>query len=137
MSALPIISEMSNHGISVRIEGNDLSLSAPKGTLTPQLLSKFRSKKSALLRSLLEMREKAGSDWEEISSDPTKLKAFTELVMIVDMRQQGNVPDHYTATTECSHCGTVPIFEGCPPRVHGCPWCFNRIKGLPIPGVTE
>lgn len=137
MSALPIISEMSDYGISVRIVGNGLALSAPKGTLTPQLLSKLRSKKPALLRSLQEMREKAGSDWEEISSDPAKLKAFTELVMILDMRQRGIVPDHYTSTTECNQCGHVPIFEGCPPLVHGCPWCFNRIKCLPIPGVKE
>lgn len=56
-----------------------------------------------------------------------------EMLRIQDMRSRGIVPDHYSATTECKRCGPVPIFEGCPPEVNGCPWCLNRIKGLPIP----
>ncbi len=80
-----------------------------------------------------ELQERAGPDWEEISTDPAKLKAFAELVMIEDMRHRGIVPDHYTATTNCKHCGPVPIFEGNWPESDGCPWCFNRLKGLPMP----
>jgi len=80
-----------------------------------------------------ELQERAGPDWEEISADPEQLKAFAELVMIEDMRHQGIVPDHYTATTNCKHCGPVPIFEGCWPESDGCPWCFNRLQGLPMP----
>ena len=75
----------------------------------------------------------AGPDWQEISGDPAQLKSFTELVMIEDMRHRGIVPDHYTATTNCKHCGHVPIFEGCWPESDGCPWCFNRLRGLPMP----
>ena len=80
-----------------------------------------------------ELQERAGPDWEEVSSDPAKLKAFAELVLIMDMRRRGIVPEHYTATTECVGCGKVPIFEGVPQQVTGCPWCFNRLMNLPIP----
>ena len=137
MSALPAISEITERGILARIEGNDLALSAPKGTLTPEVLAKLKRRKPDLLRSLKELRDRAGADWEEISSDPAQLKTFAELVMVEDMRHHGAVPDHYTATTDCEHCGPVPIFEGVPDQVKGCPWCFNRVAGLPIPGVTE
>ena len=60
-----------------------------------------------------------------------------EMVLVQNMRLRGIVPDHYTATTECKHCGPVPIWEGCPPDVRGCPWCFNRLKGLPTPMRRE
>ncbi len=133
MSALPAISEISKQGITARVEGDELVVSAPKGTLTPEVLAKLKSKKPELLRSLRELQERAGPDWDEVSSDPAKLKSFAELVMITDMRHRGIVPDHYTATTNCKHCGPVPIFEGCWPESDGCPWCFNRLQGLPMP----
>ena len=56
-----------------------------------------------------------------------------EMLRIQNMRSRGIVPDHYTATTTCKHCGPVPIWNGCPAAVQSCPWCFNRIKGLPMP----
>jgi len=62
-----------------------------------------------------------------------------EMLRIQDIRSKGIAPDHYTATTTCKHCGPVPIWEGCPPEVLGCPWCLNRIDGSPMPnfGPTE
>ncbi len=134
MSALHIITEITDQGITARVEGDEVALSAPKGTLTPEVLAKLKSMKPELLRSLKELQERAKQDWPEISTNPAKLKAFAELVMIEDMRHRGIVPDHYTATTNCKHCGPVPIFEGCWPESDGCPWCFNRLQGLPIPG---
>jgi len=136
MSALPIITEITDQGITARVEGDEVALSAPKGTLTPEVLAKLKSKKPELLRSLKELQERAEEDWEEISADSTKLKAFAALVMITDMRHRGIVPDHYTATTHCKHCGPVPIFEGCWPESDGCPWCFNRIMEFPMPQAT-
>jgi len=97
------------------------------------VLAKLKSKKPELLRSLRELQERAGSDWGEVAADPAKLKSFAELVMIEDMRHRGIAPDHYTATTNCAHCGPVPIFEGCWPESDACPWCFNRLQGLPMP----
>ena len=81
------------------------------------------------------------SEWSELLENKDgelteqEIPATIEMVAITEMRQKGVVPDHYTSTTTCKHCGPVPIWEGCPPKVLGCPWCFNRIKRLPIPKV--
>jgi len=83
------------------------------------------------------LREAAQDDWDEVSNDPAQLVAFADSLAIVQIRESGGIPDSYTSTTECNHCGTVPIWEGCPPQVNGCPWCFNRHKGLPMPNAGE
>ena len=136
MSALPIFSELSDKGLRVRVDGPDLVLS-PKKALTPSLASRIKKEKPALIQSLEEIKRKAGSDWDEIADDPEQLRAFAELLMIEDMRHRGIVPDHYTATTNCMHCGPVPIFEGNWPESDGCPWCFNRLQGLPMPNKHD
>ena len=137
MSALPILMEFSDKGIKVRVDGADLALSAPIGALTPALVSRVKEEKPALLDSLAWIRKMAGSDWHDVSNDPEQLKAFADLLVIEDMRHRGIAPDHYTSITECQHCGGVPIWDGCPPEVLGCPWCFNRLKGLPIPSGPQ
>ena len=132
MSARGIISELSERGIKVRPNGHDVAVS-PKQALTPDLVTRIKKEKPALLRELEKIRREAGDDWDEIARDPRQLKAFYELLMISEMRLQGIVPGHYIATTECQRCGPVPIWEGCPPRVLGCPWCLNRLSQSPIP----
>ena len=132
MSALPIFSELSGKGIRVRVDGSDLVLS-PKTALTSQLASRIKEEKPALIKRLQGIKRKAGPDWDEIANDPAQLTAFAELLMITEMRQWGICPDHYTSETECKHCGTVPIFEGCPRNANGCPGCLNRLKGRPLP----
>ena len=136
MSALPIFSELSDKGLRVRVDGPDLVLS-PKKALTSKLASRIKKEKPALIRSLQEIQRKAGADWDGIANDPAQLKAFAELLMIEEMRQRGIVPDHYTSETDCKNCGTVPIWQDCPPQVDGCPWCLNRLKGLPMPNAGE
>ncbi len=80
-----------------------------------------------------------GSEWSELLENKSReleehqIPVATDMVAIIEMRERGIVPDHYNSETECKHCGTVPIFEGCPPKVMGCPWCFNRHTGLPVP----
>ena len=82
-----------------------------------------------------------GSEWSELLENKNgeleehQVPIAADMVAIIEMRERGVVPDHYTSETECKHCGSVPIFRGCPPQVDGCPWCFNRIKGLPVPDV--
>ena len=120
MSALPILSELSVKGLRVRVDGPELVFS-PKKALTPNLASRIKQEKPVLMRTLAKIKQKAGSDWDEIANDPEQLKAFAELLMIGEMREKGIVPDHYIAETKCEHCGTVPIWEGCPPQVNGCP----------------
>ncbi len=136
MSALPIFSELSDKGLRVRVDGPDLVLS-PKQALTPNLASRIKKEKPALIRTLQQIKRKAGLDWDDIADNPGQLKAFAELLMIGEMRHRGIVPDHYTATTSCKHCGPVPIFEGRWTGSDGCPWCFNRLQGLPMPNNTR
>ena len=132
MSALPIFSELSDKGLRVRVDGPDLVFS-PKQALTPNLASRIKKEKPVLIKSLEEIKQKAGSDWDEIGNDPEQLRAFAELLMIGEMREKGITPYHYTSETECKNCGPVPIWPGCPPQVNGCPWCLNRLAGLPMP----
>jgi hypothetical protein len=80
-----------------------------------------------------EMRALAGPDWPEVQADPALLESLAAAVQTRRMRERGEVPAHYTATTICAGCGPVPIFEGAPARVMGCPWCFNRAAGRPVP----
>ena len=134
MSARALIAELSERGIKVIPNGPYVTVS-PKKALTPDLLRRIKREKLVLLRSLEKVRREAGEDWDEITNDPKQLMAFYELLMISEMRSQGVAPDHYPSTTTCNQCGPVPIWEGCPPEVQGCPWCFNRIKRLPIPKV--
>ena len=136
MSALALFSELSERGIKIRPNGRNVTVS-PERALTPDLRARIKSEKPTLIRELEKVRREAGADWEEVASDPEKLKAFYELLMITDMRAQGIAPDHYTSTTTCKHCGPVPIWNGCPPEVQGCPWCFNRHKDLPIPRIIN
>ncbi len=84
-----------------------------------------------------ELRQSAEDDWEELSGDPAKLIAFADLLAITQIRESGNCPDTYTATTTCRNCGDVPIFENCLPKVDGCVWCMNGLTAPPIPGAKE
>ncbi len=84
-----------------------------------------------------------GSEWSELLENKNgefeehQIPVATDMVAIIEMRERGIVPEHYTSETDCKHCGPVPIFEGCPPQVNGCPWCCNRIKGRPVPNTEE
>ncbi len=81
-----------------------------------------------------ELKTAAGEEWPEIENDDATLEALAWAIQIRRIREQGEIPPHYTAVTVCAHCGPVPIFAGVAERVEGCPWCFNRITGHPIPG---
>ena len=45
--------------------------------------------------------------------------------------ERGIRPTSYTEQATCAQCG--PIWLWTPDDVLGCPWCWNRIRGLPIP----
>lgn len=53
--------------------------------------------------------------------------------MVAREREAGRVPTSYTSVTTCAGCGLVYIFNGAPSHVDACPWCHNRVRGLPIP----
>lgn len=84
-----------------------------------------------------EVEIEAGDDWPLIKNDRESLFAFRQALITRRMIERGEVPEHYTGSTNCKRCGLVPIFEGCTSEVQGCPWCFNRIRGFPIPRVNR
>lgn len=86
---------------------------------------------------LSELRALAGPDWPEVEADPALLENLARAVSTRRMRDRGEVPPSYTSNTVCAGCGPVPIFEGAPDRVMGCPWCFNRAAGRPGPRAKE
>ncbi len=45
--------------------------------------------------------------------------------------ERGICPASYTEQATCAQCG--PIWLWTQGQVLGCPWCWNRIRGLPIP----
>jgi hypothetical protein len=69
--------------------------------------------------------------------EPHESTVVLEILCVQEMRKQGVIPEHYTSTTTCKRCGLVPIWDGCPPKVQDCPWCFNRHSGLPIPTIKR
>ena len=79
------------------------------------------------------LRLAAGDDWEEIVNDLELAGSFANVIATRSMRERGKVPPDYTSTTICQRCGFVPIWSGAPKRVLACPWCFNRLKSLPVP----
>lgn len=136
MTALATIAELASHGVQLRIDGSEIVLSGGGKFVTAELIEQLRKNKADLMRSLIEIRTAAGGDWREISGDTERLRAFIDLLTITAMRERGQVPAHYTATTNCRRCGVVPIFPGLPAAVDGCPWCHNRLRGLPMPNAS-
>ena len=86
--------------------------------------------------TLADLQQAAGPDWAEIEHDPATLEALANSIQLRRIRERSEVPSNYTSTTICAHCGPVPIYPGMAERVLGCPWCFNRVKGLPVPKVS-
>jgi len=76
----------------------------------------------------------APEDIEEwINSDISTETVATVARSVVQRREmdQGKVPVHYTERATCKQCGPVWLwFAG---EVLGCPWCWNRVAGRPIP----
>jgi len=132
MTVMPLIMDLAGQGVFPYVNGKKVVVT-PTARMTNVLRHQVRVHKRPLMTGLIELQRRAGPDWAAFEAYPARLKLFAEMVMISEIRQQGEIPDHYTSETECKHCGLVPIFEGCPPKIIGCPWCFNRLKGLPIP----
>lgn len=95
----------------------------------------FNSKYGISLRAL---KEFLGDDWDDYKDNHNSLEFWADLLFKNRLIKQGVAPDNFTAITHCNSCGDVYI----PPAlvngggVLGCPWCWNRTEGLPIPRVS-
>lgn len=129
MNALLLISELSDLGISVIVNGPDLTLDAPKGALTPSLIACIREDKQDVITWLDRLRDELGEDWPEFSSDPAKLRAVADSLLTQISRKRGVTPAHYTATVHCDTCNQdVPHFPLDANTVLACVWCINGLR---------
>ena len=131
MNTAELLSHIQERGVHLEPKANGLYCKARRGVLTKELRELLTQHKGPLLDVLHEMRQMAGDEWDRLT-EPER-QALTRAIQIRRMRERGEVPAHYTATTICDHCGPVPSFPGIGPRVAGCVWCFRRAKGLPVP----
>jgi len=84
-----------------------------------------------------ELRRAAGDDWGWVSGDEATLIGFADSLAIVQIREQGRIPDNYTATAICRNCGPVPFYESSFLNLEACVWCMNGQTSPLIPDVKE
>ena len=78
-----------------------------------------------------DIRKQAGTEWSDIKDDPTALQTYAHSIHTQRIIDRGEVPPDYKYVAHCRGCGPVWLwFKG---KVEGCPWCWNRLQGKPIP----
>ena len=126
--SLPLLSEIAAQGISIRVNGDNLTVS--RDGLTDSLLVQIRENKPALLASLTRLTRYAADDeeWQEFISDPTQFEGYISSVVAIEQRQHRQIPSHYTATVHCKTCNhDVPHFPVDGDTVGACVWCMNGL----------
>lgn len=80
----------------------------------------------------------AYDDWDDYKDNPETLELWAELLYKNRLIKQGVVPNNFTAITHCNSCGDVYVLPALINNgsVLGCPWCWNRTEGLPIPRIS-
>ena len=119
-NATALIEQVKNLGADISIgEGGVLKIRMQQ-PLPEDLVDSLRESKDEILQLLA------------LTPDERVAVAYCEAV--ARERGKGRNPASYTSTTFCAGgCGHVFIFQGAPTRVDSCPWCSNRLRGLPIP----
>ena len=73
-------------------------------------------------------------EWCKGGISTETLKDFAGALVERREMAQGKVPIGYTERATCEQCGPVWLWFSA--EVLGCPWCFNRLSGRPIPRPT-
>ena len=144
MTPATIIREATKAGIALSLTDSGTIKVRGEAAAVNQFAPLIREHKAELIEWLAtptqdsdELREAAGPDWLEAKHDPAMLDALARAIEVRKMRERGEVPPHYTESTVCRGCGLVPIFPGVPEHVDGCPWCWNRVAGNPMPRAPQ
>jgi hypothetical protein len=157
VSAAETLAAAQAAGVRLGLDGTDLLIESDREP-PPHLLDALRRDKPEILALLstsdagegpplatttessnlhgltpTELADAAGEDWDEVRDDPAVLEALAHAVITRCQRERGECPPHWTEHSECAGCGPVFLWPGSPARVLGCPWCFNRAEGRPIP----
>lgn len=160
MNTATIIHKLRLQRVRLTADGDSIEIDGPEDAVTDAVIERLSEHKPELLKYLLLTQilenagiEASGGGWlvtidelqRALSEDDLLdselmtakgLEALAHAVRTTRMREQGQIPPGWTATTSCRHCGPVPIWEGCALNVQGCPWCFNRVAGRPIPTIN-
>lgn len=94
-----------------------------------QLLSGFENISASELVAALS--ESDVEEWRYGRLSDEVIATFAQCASLTAGMRQGRRPHHYSHAAECSGCGPVWLWQ--PGVVDGCPWCVNRMEGLPIP----
>ena len=86
---------------------------------------------------IADLELEAGADWPSIAENPVALSAWADLRHAIQLRDRGQIPEHWTKPFDCPRCGTVPVEPSWPVHVDHCPWCHNRLQGKPMPKGFE
>lgn len=140
-TARDIITYAEEHNIHISTREGQLILNAPKEVLTDEFLERAKQHKKQIIThitkdtvngiSLSELKEVAGKDWPDIEHDQKMIETLAASISVRHMRERGEIPPDYIHKAVCDGCGPVWLFVS--GHVQGCPWCFNRVTGLPIP----
>ena len=89
--------------------------------------------------STQELKEFLGEDWKDYKDDPEALALWSDLLFKNQVIEQGKRPDNFMEITRCNSCDYVYVPSELTNggNVLGCPWCWNRVKGLPIPKPAD
>lgn len=160
MNTAALVHKLQLQQVRLTADGDSIEIDGPEDAVTDVVIERLRERKPELLKYLLLTGilenagiEATGEGWivtiddlqRALSEDdfhdsqlmtPKGLEALAHTVRATRMREAGEIPPGWTAITTCRHCGPVPIWEGCPPEIQGCPWCFNRLAGQPIPPIN-
>ena len=71
------------------------------------------------------------ADWRKGTISTATLAAFAHSLAEHRAMEQGQIPSGFTERAHCRRCG--PVWLRVAGEVAGCPWCWNRVAGLPIP----
>lgn len=69
--------------------------------------------------------------WQRGEITVEGLAAYARLLLRQRDIREGRKPSSYTERATCLHCG--PVWFWLPGDWAGCPWCWNRLTGKPIP----
>ncbi len=163
MIAQEVITKLADAGISIKLDGENLGVSAAQRPTDDQL-DYLKSHKSQLV-AYFQTRESMAlslddalanichglsitveevhaalapediADWRDGNLSTETLTAFTESLLQQRDMAIGIVPATYTQKAVCRRCGPVWLWvEGI---VDGCPWCFHRAAGRAVPRPTS
>lgn len=151
MRALAILEEGRRHGLRFSIKGDKLHV---EPVPSPETLERLRCAKPEIVAALkLEalaaeackppsgyitparlIAKLAPEDLADVQgmADPLPfLRSFATATVWTEMRQRGIAPPGWDKCATCERCG--PVFLWAEIKVAGCPWCWNRTRGVRIP----